>query len=81
MDLPDGILYGIAWHFTLKEWAVGPAQASRSLYRMLLPRIVLNISECIVSYSFPLVIYCRVGRQAYGLHLGLYQGLNPAQAE
>ena len=61
-DLPKDILLGIAWHFTMKQWAVGPAQASRSLYRMHLPRMVLSISKCVVSCYFPLGTASYAGR-------------------
>ena len=64
VNLPKDILLGIAWHFTVKEWAVGPAQASRSLYRMNLPRLVLHIRECLVSCCLPLAFQYSTSKQA-----------------
>ena len=49
VDLPIDVLLGIAWHFDLKEWANGPARVSRALYRMHLPRVVLDLLEVVVS--------------------------------
>ncbi len=52
IDLPEDVLLGIAWHFDLKEWANGPAQVSRALYRMRLPRVILDVLEVDVSSYF-----------------------------
>ena len=43
--LPEEVLQHIARHFTLAEWAKGPALACRQLSRMKLPRVDLKIGN------------------------------------
>ena len=37
------ILQGVSRHFTLREWAKGPAQLCRSSYKMHLQSVVLDL--------------------------------------
>ncbi|CAL5223905.1 g6502 [Coccomyxa viridis] len=39
------ILQGVSRHFTLREWAKGPAQVCRNLYKMHLERLALDLDE------------------------------------
>lgn len=43
--LPDDVFDGIASHFTVRQWAQGPAQACCSLHRMHLPHLVLDVPK------------------------------------
>ena len=41
-NLPGNVLLRIAWPFKVREWAKGPAQTCHKLYRMQLPRVVVE---------------------------------------
>ena len=43
--LPDDVFNEVASYFTVRQWAQGPAQACRSLDRMHLTHLVLEIPK------------------------------------
>ena len=45
LSLPEEIVQHIAMHFTLADWAKGPALACRQFSRVKLPRVDLVIGD------------------------------------
>ena len=57
LKFTEEILLQVARHFTLDDWAKGPARACWTLYRVHLPRAVLHFGYDVIYLTFTLAIH------------------------